>query len=178
MTTQTQTQAVIETPTVRSPSFLLRALGGGLAATSIVLVNLGCGCSGDLIDSDDWSWGCLVEADVDGAPAQAEAEVDAQGTTIRLSPTAAEARSVTITMPGSTLDTLPMGELPLETDVEVVVCVGDAIGACVPMQNVVLEVVDLGDGTARASYSGTTLDTHEREVPAEGSFVFVRSSGI
>ena len=181
MTNQTQTHTAIQAHPVRTTSFVLRAIGGGLAATSFVLVNLGCGCSGDLIDREDFTWGCLVEGDVDGEQAQAEAQIDAHGTVVRLASSSSASRSATITIPHATLETLPLGELTIDANVEIVVCEGDAIGACVTVEDVILDVVDLGDGTVRASYSGTTLDRDGQAAAAEGSFVFVRgepSSGI
>lgn len=157
-----------------STSLLGRAVGGGLAAVSMILVNLGCGCSGELIDRDQFSWGCLVEAEVDGAPAQAEAQLDARGTTVRLSPSSAEGHHLTVEIPGSSLASLPIGEQPVDAGIEIALCAGAELGACVPVRDVVLEVTDLGDGTARASYTGTTLDARGLAVPAEGSFVFTR----
>lgn len=176
MTNQTQTHTAIQAHPVRTTSFVLRAIGGGLAATSMVLVNLGCGCSG--VDTTDWTWGCLVEAEVDGAEAQARADVDIDGTRVRLS---SAQRDVTITILGGSLETLPLGEQPVDRGIDVTVCEGDALSACVPVRDAVIEVIDLGGGLARASYSGTAIDLGGREVSAEGTFVFVRGepgSGI
>ncbi len=175
MTTQTQIQTTIETPAVRTPSFLLRALGGGLAATSIVLVNLGCGCGGDIVD--DLTWGCLVEGEVDGGAAQAQAETDARGTVVRLAPSFADAdaHGAVITIPGASLEALPLGEQPIGAEITISVCEGQALAACVPVNDVVLDVVYVGEGLVRASYTGTTLDRNGLAHPAEGSFVFVRT---
>lgn len=175
MTTETQTTAAIETQTTRSPLFLLRAIGGGLAASAIVLANLACGCGG--IDSDDFTWGCLVEGEVDGDAAQAQAETDANGTVVRLAPSfvGESAHGAVITIPGASLESIPFGEQPIEANITVSICEGHALAACVPVHDVVVDVTDLGEGLARASYSGTTTDLDGRELPAEGSFVFVRT---
>jgi hypothetical protein len=164
----------------RSRTTFARALGGGLAATSMLLVNLGCGCCG--ADLPDWTWGCLLEADVDGAPAQAEAQSDAEGTIVRLSPSVPGAHAVVVTIPGASLASLPLGEQPAQRQLEISVCDGDASGGsvaasgrCVPVRDAVIEIVDLDNGTARASYTGTAMEDG-REIAVEGSFVYGRGT--
>ena len=159
------------THTLRASDQVLRAVGGGLAALSMVLVNLGCGVSGFSL----FGRGSLVEGEVEGAPAQAEAQTDSHGTTVTLSPSAPSGHRAVITIPGRTLEMLPLGDDAVGAAVSVAICDGAAITACLPVEHVVLDVEDLGDGTVRASYTGTSIDADGRELPAEGAFVFARA---
>jgi len=163
----------LTTQAVRPANQLVRAVGGGLAALSMVLVNLGCGCSGETIL--DRIFSPLVEGEVEGVAARAEAQTDARGTTVTLSPSAAGGHRAVISIPGRTLDMLPLGDDSVGAAVAVAICDVDADSTCLPVEHVVLNVEDLGDGTVRASYTGTMIDADGRELPAEGAFVFARA---
>jgi len=166
------------THTLRASDHVLRAVGGGLAALSMVLVNLGCGCDGYLAacgSSAGSAIGPLLEGEVGGAPAEAEAQTDARGTTVTISPSAPGGHRAVRGIPARTLGRLPLADDAVGAAVAVAICDGDAVSACLPVEHVVLDVEDLGDGTVRASYTGTMIDADGRELPAEGAFVFARS---
>lgn len=169
------------THTLRASDHVLRAVGGGLAALSMVLVNLGCGCDGNLPACGptrgltDRAVSPLVEGEVEGVPAEAEAQIDARGTTVTLSPSAPGGHRAVIAIPGRTLEMLPLGDDAVGAAVAVTICDGGAVSACLPVEHVVLDVEDLGDGTVRGTYTGTMIDAEGRELPAEGAFVFARA---
>lgn len=149
---------------------------GGLAVAWIMAANLGCGLGGS---TTDWSWGCLEAADVDGTPAQAHTIEGAGMTEVRLDASGPAARGDVVSLHGAALAELEPGvyraadEGLLEDgapDISIERC--DADATCRPVSDVTLEIVELGNGTVRAQYTGMVADAAGGVTSIEGSFTY------
>lgn len=148
---------------------------GGLAVVWIMGANLGCGFGNTL-----GSWGCLEAADVDGAPAEARTSLPASGVSeVRVEGRGPAARGDVVSLHGATLAELEPGvyraadEGLLEDgapDISIERC--DADATCRPVSDVTLEIVELGNGTVRAQYTGMVADAAGGVTPIEGSFTY------